>query len=174
MATKVLNPAPGSPAGSPGGSGPAVVSPTPAAPKAPKNPVMGKDHVIGIASNGAVALDNAPAVTHVKRVLTPADDAKVKKLNPYFDDKDHLGVKLSEDVGTTIEVDIDHRGPGRVIQTLNTTAPLYNIALTKETIKKVVAEGFWVRKSKKTGLEDTAYIEHSTGDLKWGTFKWTL
>lgn len=171
MANKLLNPAPGAPSGPAGGVSPQP--PTPAA-KAPKNPVMGKEHVIGIASNGAVALDNAPAVTHVKRVLTPADEDKVKKLNPYFNDKDHLGVKLSEDVGTTIEVDIDHRGPGRVIQTLNTTAPLYNIALTEETIKKVVAEGFWVRKSKKTGLEDTAYVDHATDKLKWGVFKWTL
>ena len=166
---KLLSPAPQG--GTPPTPPPSSPTPTP---KAPKNPVMGKEHVIGIASNGAVALDNTPAVTHTPRVLTAADETKVKKLNPYFDDKNHLGIKLSEDTGTTIEVDIDHRGPGRVIQCLNTTAPLYNIALTEETIKKVVNEGFWVRKSKKTGLEDTAYIEKSTDKLKWGVFKWTL
>lgn len=74
-----------------------------------------------------------------------------KKDNPYVTEGNHTGEYYSEKAknpGDLIRVDIDNVSAGYTINTLpGATAPLYNVALTKATIEKIVLEGFRVCKA---------------------------
>lgn len=141
--------------GAPQAPGPKAQSPTPqpvsppagggikssSTPKSPTEEMEDTTIVVGKNNRWAKDLKEAP--------ITKAQDS-IKKDN-FIVDEYPIGKAFSE-MSTTpndlIRVDIDNRGAGTVILSIpGATAPLYGVALSRETIQKVVEEGFIVRKT---------------------------
>lgn len=125
-------------------------------------------------SGGTVGVSVLSGSSTLKsRTITPPDEDKIGKDNPHYVEfaGRHWGISYSEKAANPsdlIIVDIDNYSVRTYSDTLRGSVPMYNIALTKDTLKKVILEGFLVRKAK---TDEVASIDYSTGDIKYTKFK---